>query len=246
MKRTLKISIITATLSVAVQLYAEAETNQWPRITLSSLVANKYLQPGTGDVLHDRPVVQTDLLLTFKNGLYLDLWNSRSLQGKWDDGSLGNEVDYGLGWDGTIKGLTVHVGFAYYDEPGVFTLGAGDILYTELRLGKELKWFSVTAGYQNYTTMPNSGFQGGHLISLGASRAQPLYGDKVILNASFAGVYDTGTLGTLAGFMFRGNVGVSWNINEHLTFNAVSVSYYAPLTHRATDVIVTSGLTYRF
>lgn len=248
MQRTLKMSVIIVTLflSAAVRLCAEAETNKWPSITLSSAVANKYLQPGTGDTVHNRPVVQTDLLVTFKNGLYLDLWNSRSLQGKWDDGSLGNEVDYGLGWDGTVEGLTAHIGFVYYDEPKAFTLGAGDIFYTELRLGKEFKWLSVTAGYQSYTTMPDSGFQGGHLVSLGVSRTQSLYGDKVSLNASFAGVYDTGTLGTLAGFMFRGNAGINWNINKHFTLNAVSVNYYVPLTRRLADAMVMSGLTYRF
>lgn len=237
---------VTLFIFAAARLDAEGKTNNWPNVTLSSLVANKYLQPGTGDVLHNRPVIQTDLLLSFKNGLYLDLWNSRSLQGKWNDGNLGNEIDYGLGWDGVVKGLAAHIGFSYYDEPKAFTLGSGDIFYTELRLGKELKWLSVTAGYQNYATMPDSGFQGGHLISIGASRAQSLYGDKVVFNASFAGVYDTGTLGTLAGFMLRGNAGVNWNISKCFTFNVVSVNYYVPLTRRATDAMVMSGLTFRF
>lgn len=248
MKRTLRTSTIVVTILVfmAVQLHAEEKTNNWSGVTLSTAVANKYLFFGTGAVLYDKPAVQTDLLVTLKNGLYYDLWGSRSLQGKWNDGSFGNEVDYGIGWDGIVKGLTAHAGFTYLDEPSAFTFGASDILYTHLRLGKESKWLSVTAGYENYTAMPDSGFPGGHLISIGAGRIQPLNGDKVVLNASLAGVYDTGTLGTLVGFMLRGNVGISWNINKHFTFNAVSVNYYAPLTRRATDAMVMSGLTYHF
>ncbi|MSU55623.1 MAG: hypothetical protein EXS46_03765 [Candidatus Taylorbacteria bacterium] len=239
-----KIIVILAT-ALLVHNRTEAEENQ-PQpvsVTLSSVIANKYLFSGTGMELSGDPVVQTDLFLSHKSGVYLDLWNSRSLKGKWDDGSLGNEVDYGLGWNGVIKGLTVHVGVTYFDEPKAFTLGSGDIIYSHLRLGKDWKLLTLTLGYENLVTMPDSGFQGGNLFSLTASKSIPFWKDRMNISTSLAGVYDTGTLGSDTGFFLRGTAGVNWNITKRLTANLVSVNYF--VRHKS-DAIVSSGLTWSF
>ena len=212
-------------------------------VTVSSAVANKYLFGGTGGVLSKDPVVQTDLLLTHKNGIYVDLWNSRSLKGKWDDGSLGNEVDYGVGWNGTAKGLTAHVGITYFDEPSAFKLGAGDIVYTHARLGKDFRPFSLTLGHENLVTMPDSGFQGGNLFSLTASKSVLFWKDRMSVSASIAGVYDTGTLGSDTGFFLRGSTGINWNVSKRLTVNVVSANYFI---RRTSDVMVSSGITWNF
>lgn len=236
------VSLVTALL---VLNRIEAEENQ-PKpvsITLSSVVANKYLFSGTGGVLSEDPVVQTDLFFSHKSGVYLDLWASRSLKGKWDDGSLGNEVDLGIGWNGTIKGLTAHIGVTYFDEPKAFTLGAGDIIYSHARLGKDFKHLSLTLGYENLVTMPESGFQGGNLFSLTASKSIPFWKDLMNVSASLAGVYDTGTLGSNTGFFLRGSAGVNWNITKRLTANLVSVNYFI---RRKSDAMVSTGLTWSF
>ncbi len=242
MKKTLVI-VITASLGLVLKA-EETNQNQHPvSITLSSAVADKYLFPATGFALSHNPVVQTDLLLTHKSGFYVDLWNSRSLRGKWDDGSLGNEIDYGIGWNGTLKDLTAHVGVTYFDEPGAFVFGSGDILYSHARIGKDFKHLTITVGYENYVTMPESGFQGGHLISLTASKNFSFLKDKVSLATSLAGVYDTGTLGSEREFFVRGNVGINWNASKHITLNLISANYFI---RRASDVSVASGFTLNF
>src|SRR4051812_45466573 len=109
-------------------------------VTVSSYVTDKYLGFSTGNVLSDHPAVQTDWFTSFHNGFYADMFNSRSLKGSWDDGSLANELDYGLGWTGSVsEGLSLNIGVFYFDEPKVFALGAGDILKTYVTLTKNYK-----------------------------------------------------------------------------------------------------------
>ncbi|MDO8593969.1 MAG: TorF family putative porin [bacterium] len=229
---------------------ATAEERYLPTVTLSSYVADKYLQFGKGSVLSKDPVVQSDLFISWKNGLFVDLWNSRSLRGSWDDGSLGNEIDYGVGWKGTLAtNLSLAVGVTYFDEPRAFTFGAGDILYSHAFLTRDFKHLSVTAGYENYVTMPRSGFRGGNLISLGVSKSQSFCKDRIGLRTSVAGVYDTGTLGTDSGLILRGSAGADWNVTKRLTVNVIGVNWYVPLTShdkRTTDAMVYSGLTFKF
>ncbi|MDO8593981.1 MAG: TorF family putative porin [bacterium] len=238
---------LTALLALNTQaeenLPAEAGQPQPVSITLSSVVANKYLFSGTGGVLSENPVIQTDLFFAHKSGVYLDLWASRSLKGKWDDGSLGNEVDYGVGWNGSIKGFTAHVGVTYFDEPQSFKFGAGDILYSHVRVGKDFKPLTLTLGYENLVTMPDSGFQGGNLFSLTASKSVSFWNDRMNVSASLAGVYDTGTLGSDTGFFLRGTAGLNWNISKRLVANVVSVNYFI---REKSSAMVSSGFTFNF
>lgn len=246
MKSTLFLAL-TATVLCSIPVVAEE--NQWPSVTASSMVTSKYLGFGTGNVLSKDPAVQSDLFISWKNGLYLDLWNSRGLKGTWNDSSLGNEVDYKIGWKGQVaEKLTLNVAVTYFDEPSVGTFGAGDILYTYAYLTKEFKHLSVTAGYENFTTMPESGFHGGNLFNLGVSKSQSLCKDRLNLQASAALVYDTGTLGSHEGLIARGNVAANWNITKRLTFNVIGVNWYAPITahdKRTADTVLYSGLTFK-
>lgn len=249
MKSIINLVVLVTTI-LSLGFIAQAQDGQWPSVTVSSLVANKYLGFGTGNLLSKDPVIQSDLNISFKNGLYIDLWNSRSLKGSWDNGSLGNEVDYQIGWKVNLAtNLNFNIGTAYCDEPNALSFGGGDILYTHAFLTKDLKYLSVSVGYENFVTMPDSGFRGGNLISLGVSKYQLICKDKIGIRASMAGVYDTGTLGSGKGFILRGNAGIDWNITKRLTFNVAGVNWYAPLTphdKRIIDAVVYSGFSFKF
>lgn len=240
------LSVLT-TIALLTSFNAQAQDNTSPSITMSSYAANKYLAFGTGSVLTKDSVAQTDLFVSFKSGLYVDLWNSRSLTGKWNDGSFGNEVDYGAGWKGSVaKSLILNVGVTYFDEPRAFTLGAGDILYPHAFLTKEFRLLSVTVGYEDYIAMPGSGFKGGSLVSLGASWSRSF--GKASLHASFTGVYDTGTIGTSHGFIARGCAGADWSQNDRLTLNVLGVNWFVPVTphdKRVSNAMVFTGLTFK-
>jgi hypothetical protein len=240
MKKVL-LCLLTASLLIT-KLEAEENQNAMS-VTASSSIANKYLNVSTGGVLSEDPVIQTDLLLTHKNGLYVDLWNSTSLNGNWNQGDLGDELDIGIGWNGTGKGLVLHVGVTYLDEPKLFSLGVGDIVYTHVRIGKGFRPLTLTFGYENYTPLPESGFQGGNLVGLGCSKTFSFCEDKINLNTSLAGVYDTGTLGSETGFFLRGNAGLNWLVTKNFTINAMSISYYI---RRQSDCMVSTGLSWSF
>jgi hypothetical protein len=64
-------------------------------------VYNQYLAFGSAAVLHENPVSQASLRATFKNGIFVELWHSVSLDDFYGD-SLGNELDFILGWNGSI------------------------------------------------------------------------------------------------------------------------------------------------
>jgi hypothetical protein len=249
MKSTITAGIFAITF-LFLSLKTQAQELQWPSVTISSLVASKYLGFGTGNLLSKDPVAQTDLFIIFKNGFYADLWHSRSLKGSWNDGSLGNEIDYGVGWKGKItRNLTLNIGVSYSDDAKVFTLAGGDMFYTHASLTRDFEYISMSVGYENFTTMPNSGFRGGNLISLTASKYKLLFNNKIGLRASVVGEYDTGTLGSSHGFVLRGSAGTDWNMMKHVTFNVLAVNWYIPVTphdKRVADAVFYSGLTFRF
>ena len=216
-------------------------------VTVSSYVADKYLAFGTGSVLSKDSAIQSDTFVSFRNGAYVDFWNSKSLNGKWNNGSLGNEVDYAVGWKGVVaEGAKLNIGTTYFDESKAFTFGAGDIVYSHVFLTRSFKSFSVTAGYENYTTMPKSGFHGGNLVSLGTSSHWSFCEGKIGTHVSAVLVYDTGTIGTGHGFIARGNAGLDWNVSKKVSFNLVGANWFMPLTahdRRTTDAMVYTGLT---
>src|SRR3989338_11302276 len=46
-----------------------------PSLTIGSFFKDKYLL-STGSVAHEHSVIQTDLTLTYDNGVYLNVWHS--------------------------------------------------------------------------------------------------------------------------------------------------------------------------
>ena len=236
-------------LVVSVSLFLVALSVQAESVTVSSYVTDKYLGFSTGNVLSDNAAVQTEAFIGFDSGLYLDFFHSRSLSGRWNDGSLANELDYCLGWSGKIgKGLSLNVGGSYFDESKTLTLGSGDIVKSWINVSKESKLATVSLGYENFTTMPNSGFHGGNMVTLGISRSLTVCEGKIRLKASALGVYDFGTLGSRQGLIARGTVGVDWNASKRVTVNVLGVNWFVPITphdKRVTNAMFTTGITFK-
>jgi len=234
--------LITASLGIT---YPKAEGNRTKNITvtISSAVANQYLFLGTGTMVSESPVIQTDLLISHESGLYLNLWNSRSLKGNWNDGSFGNEIDYGLGWYREEKSFSVNVGVSFFDNYPSFTFGEGDILYSYASLGKDFKHLSLTLGYENLTPMSGSNFPGGNLMRLTASKTFSLWQGKFVFPVSLSYVYNTGIFGEDEEFFLKGNAGINWNITDRITANMISVNYF--LRERE-NAMVSSGVTFNF
>jgi hypothetical protein len=245
MKRTL----FVITLNILAALALGAQEKSGPTVVVTSYIANQYLGFATGNPLSDDPISQSDIYIGHKTGIFADLAISRSLKGSWNDGSFGNEVDYAAGWKGSIgHGISLKVGVTYFDEPSALTLGRGDIVNPWVYLTKDFTNFSVTAGYENFTPLPNSGYSGGDLFSLGASITKAFYRGKLGARGSAFLVYDTGTIGSGKGFLWRGNLGFDWHVSQRLTANIFGMNWYVPMMSdkRSTDAMIWSGISYRF
>ena len=139
-----KILIVLSVLLGFDSIVMAGGSSGWtPSVTFRSVLASKYVIPN-GSVAYPKMMVQTDLLASFKNGLYIDLWNSTPFEGY--DHNLGTEQDLGIGWTGpSYMYIALDVEAMYFDESQMMTLGAEDILYGHAKLSKTTGEITATA-----------------------------------------------------------------------------------------------------
>jgi ribose 5-phosphate isomerase B len=174
------------------------------------------------------------------------------------DENFASEIDYGLGWSGSLskfglKGqvgdLVVDLGITYFDEPGVFTFGPGDVWYSHVKLTKSIDKVNVFALFENYTVAPGSGFEGGNLYSVGASTFRSVPKTPLSLFCSLSCTYDDGGFGFDNGFLLKGCVEADWKVTSHISLILPRISYYVPLTvrdSRETDAVISGGISLKF
>lgn len=229
------------------------------KISVRSMFVDKYVIP-SGMVSYGKPVIQSDVLVSFKSGLYLDVWNSTQLKkksvGKVDvqspemEANPGYELEYNIGWNGPlIAGINLDVGVIYCDLLKYGKIGASeDVLYNYVKLSHiAVAGFSAQVIVENYTMMKNSVYPGGNLYVIGVTRGDVLAG-VFNLDTSLEAVYDTGIYGYESGEILRGKVGLSAKVYKSLT-GLLQVNHYEPLNVRegyASKTTISSGLSYQF
>ena len=257
--------IVSSMLLVAAVLVgftsANAETTNapsgWtPSLTASSLYASKYYSGSCAVTVYRKPVIQTDLFLSFQNDFYADLWNSTPFE-KWNK-TFGTEQDICAGWAGPLStfgiggfasNIVIDVGLSYFDEPGLESFGANDMLETHVRLTKDVKLFKVFAGFEDYVTMPGTGVNGGNVVFTGISKDVAFVKDILSASTSFTVCYDDGVLGRNEGFFFRGSSQLTWTLTKHVSLIAPQLIYGGPITDhrdRKADGAVLGGVVYQF
>lgn len=253
---------ISVALFVATHVACAAgETNSgWgiSSVTASSVVADKYCAFGSGALFYDNPVLQSDMVVTLNNGAYALLWHSAPVgNSSWNE-NFASEMDYGLGWSGPLskfglKGqageLVIDVGITYFDEPGVFSFGPGDVWYSHVKLTKSIDKVDLFALFENYTVAPGSTFEGGNLYSVGASTFRPVPKTPLSLFCSLSCTYDDGGFGFDNGFLLKGCVEADWKVTSHISLILPRISYYVPLTvrdSRETDAVISGGISLKF
>jgi hypothetical protein len=197
---------------------ASEDSSPTPWITFRSVVSNKYILPsGSGFTVYNKPVIQTDILANFENGVHADLLNTTPFEGY--DQDNGTEQDLTIGWARTFNrasDVNLDLGIAYLDEPKLKKLGAQDALYGYVKLSKASDEFTLSGMYENYTSMPGSAYPGGNIFSINLNGVLPMFKDKASLNISFAELYDTGSFGFNQGFYLRGGLEFDWKLTKHL------------------------------
>ena len=226
------------------------ESFDWevPSIALRSVTANKFMF-SNGGVGYGKSVIQTDLNVSFKSGIYFDLWNS--LPFKKNKEELGTELDYNMGWTGSIGGKTsIDVGVTYCDAPKMGRVGGGnDVFYSYLKIIQSVGEFSIYGAAENNSVTPGSSFRGGSMLSVGISRSDSYLDKDLNIDMSLEPVYDSGYFGLSEGTLVRGKIGFNWNVEKNLIVIFPQVNYYVPLKvhdSRTSDTAITSGFVYQF
>lgn len=224
--------------------------------TLSSKVYSKYLSElGTGSVCHDKPVIQTDLLISLPKGFYLNIWHSAGL----DEGlssNYGNEINYTLGWSGKLRETKLSLGLSYFDCADLFIMPRGDLVFPYLEISKEIK-VSKSHTLEPYVSFgfPFSAHSNefGHAVFYRAgvyhfwqiNEKFRLYNKANLFfdNGGLSG-YDSGLLG-----QYRCDF--SYQISKSITLDLISVKLNTPLSslsdeRNKTNISYGAGIKIRF
>lgn len=222
--------------------------------TLSSRVWSKYLI-NPGFVLHENPVIQTDLLITLPHGLYVDVWGSKSLDGSLSSSDFGNEIDYTVGWAKKLGNVSLDFGLAYFDISKLFGSPKGDVIQIFGQIDQSFKvaqMHAVTPFLRlEFSARP---------FGTGASPSeniQALMGMKhvwdigPVLSLKQTGqlIYDQGKFFNEAAGIFQYQLNPVWNLSKHLSVEIPNFKLSTPLTHtrgRGLETAVGAGAVYKF
>jgi hypothetical protein len=243
-------------------------------VSARSAFVSQFVIP-SGMKSYDKSVLQSDVLVTLKNGFYLDVWNSTQLKkkpiGRYDiesadengnpytetvtetamEANPGYETDYNLGWSGPIAlGISLDAGVIYCDLLKYGRAGSlEDVIYNYIKLSH-----AIGAGFngqimgERFSLMKKSPYRGGNLYAIGTTRSDTIVVEKLTIDSSLEYVHDTGVYGYEPGEIIRGKVGL--NVKVYRDLNAIlQVNFFEPLTVREgyTQRIVHSvGLAYQF
>lgn len=226
-----------------------------PTLTLSAMAKSGYLL-GNGDWSTQEPVLQSNAFLAFKNGMYLDLWNSVGLQSKWDSG-YDDELDFAVGWAGKLgkTGVSLDIGVYYFNVYPVNSLRGNDLfqLYTEWTPSEPWKIGSnntLTPYIRTETTRSADGCSvNNDTLVYGGLKHSWAFATNWSINDKAYIVYDPGTCGLDAGFVASWQGQVDWQINKTVTWNLLWVRESIPLNvsdRRDTETVAGTGFTLNF
>ncbi|MEN9405194.1 MAG: hypothetical protein RLY47_153 [Candidatus Parcubacteria bacterium] len=159
-----------------------------------------------GGLFYDGPVIQSDLFISFQNGLYGDLWVSRGGKAGWMD-EFDSEVDYNAGWANNILDL----GVMYID---VSTLAASDVfqLYTKLSTREFQGGLRGRFVVEHYLAMSGNDPARGTITRLHVMQSRVL--GRGSLDWKLGAFYDTGAFGFAEGTVGEGEVSLLYNMGR--------------------------------
>ncbi|GEM_PF-4549160 len=220
---------------------------------INSRLQSQYIA-GNGAVFHDKPVIQSDLLVSFQNGAYADIWHSSSL--KFDNPNLGpdDEIDLMLGWTKSFRLVTLDVGALYMNFADLKT-SRGDGILPYLEISKTPQGKKSISPYVRFQpAFPVSGEypQKGYYAAAGLYVSQQTKKSGPEMKHKLSVIYDSGTFGyeknTIGEYRFE----LAYQIGKLMKLILPSVSAYIPLSHpseydgRKTSVSVGTGLNVSF
>ena len=218
------------------------ESASW---SYNSLIADKYLY-SDGDVACEKPVAQTGMNVSFENGLYMGVWNSKPLEA--DDESFGNEQDFNIGLSKSFSNIDLDFGITYCDEPKMNDYGIDDLIYSYVKISRTVQGVTFFALFEQNDVMPNSSYCGGNFYRFGVSNKTNLSDDQFVLKHSLDYVFDTGNFSLNRGVFIEWKVELDSRLTKNLTL-IVQMNYYVPCTvydRRSLSRALAIGVSYEF
>ncbi len=198
------------------------------KVSASSHLFSAYVFDGT--LVHNNPVLQSDLTLEHA-GLYLNIWWSTDMDGNYSS-SYGDEVDYTVGWSGSVWKLDIDASLAYYDNYKLGKavgdgFGAKILVSNDFDLNEKhaLRPF-IRASY--YFPLKNKDPQEGWSLVGGVAHVWKA-NEKLTLTSSASVIHDDGAFGQETGNIFVWNEKLEFTLTEHLTLD-IGADYYKPLS----------------
>lgn len=251
MKKTICL-LVMAVLIFGMVSVVEAEDDI--SVTLSSKVWSKYLGT-TGSIVHDKPVLQTDIFVSLPKGFYFDIWHSMGLDDHKLSSNFGDEIDLTLGWTGGIgKKFYLNVGLAYYDCYQLLRGKQFDAFAPFAEVGRP---FEVGRFLGTHTIIPfgrlELNFPTGDLDSgiysyAGIKHAWKI-SEKLQMKQKADFLYDSGSFGVKSGLIGRYESGLSWQISKKISVEPINIKARTPISSisdRKTEIVFGTGITLCF
>jgi hypothetical protein len=218
-----------------------------------TVVRSQYVGFDNGLVFYPDGVIQGNITLAHKSGLFLDLCYSSGFNTDWST-NWDDELDYTLGWNGKVKNLDLTMSLTYFDNYSVGRMPYNDVIKSFFRLGfptkKVNEYFSLTpfGSYTGYFIPDNNTpFEGGNVFALGFDSEVTLTSRLKIASSTSIG-WDDGGFGVKTGSIFKHSSTVNVQVSKHFTWNILEASVYVPLGNRnmKNEVVWGTGLSWSF
>ena len=201
-------------------------------LTETTVVRSQYVF-GNGNVASDKPVVQTDLCLSLKNGAWVDLWGSAPT----DLGKIGKDYRTELyltaGWTGMVGDykLTLYAGLDDLYQTGTFNKSdflvfAGEIS-RDFKVSESLTLSPFIHVETNFTF--DGVVQGDTLPRLGSYYSWQI--NKMLsLDGKVYLLYDPGIMSNQTALVGNLEGSLHWKIADGVTLELPYVRWVSPLT----------------
>lgn len=227
-KMTLVMNVMMIVLALASTASAEISGS------FSSKFRPKYVG-GDGALFYNEPVVQSNLFVGFSNGVYVDVWGSKSLA---SGQNYGNEVDPAIGY--AKNGLDM--GLAYWNLMPVGTLSSEDMLSPYVGFSKV--WQYGLAPFVKAEGLINLDGSGSKLRLHGGVNHSWQMAKNFSLSQKLSVVHTTGSN---AVWTARYDISLVWSVTKNFSVDIFNSSF-VPLNDAGheTQIVPAIGVTWQF
>jgi len=195
-----------------------------------------------GAIFHNQPVLNSSLILSLPNGIYVGTWHSVGLDNTDLSSDFGDELDLFLGFSNSYEKINLDAGIIYIDVHNLAKIPEGDVVYPYMELNMPMA--NLTPFVKVECSFPIVGIEPikGTLSFIGTRHVWKL--NKTIhVNQEIKTMYDSGAFGFDSGWI--GQYSISLNIKS---FNIHARGAYplTELSQRDPKMIVGGGYSFKF